>query len=271
MRHSQIRTGFTLIELLVVISIIALLIALLLPALSQAREAGWNVDCLSNQKQMALATHFYMEDHEGLTPPGWWNNKTWPHHLLPYTQDENVYECKANLSGYTDNNMYSPNGYYWGFFAGWRHNSSPFDANPTNINSVKSPARWALITEDTEDWELARRGTAVGSRYGAGIGLLNGDYSISLHYFVDFNPGSSADGGRHFRGGGSASRDPWGFENISFGDGHVHGVSMERLVVMAQQSRFWFEYPFVPQAAQGQGSNPSGPQPGAEWWMPPQW
>ena len=49
-----------MIELLVVISIIALLIALLLPALGQTKEAGRNVRCMSSERQLALATLAYM-------------------------------------------------------------------------------------------------------------------------------------------------------------------------------------------------------------------
>jgi len=58
------REGFTLIELLVVIAVIALLMAILLPALQRAREQGRAAACLSNLKQIGLAMYMYAEDHE---------------------------------------------------------------------------------------------------------------------------------------------------------------------------------------------------------------
>lgn len=66
------RAGFTLIELLVVISIIALLIAILLPALGNARDAARLAVCGSNQRQLALALTMYAQDDKrGETP---WNS-----------------------------------------------------------------------------------------------------------------------------------------------------------------------------------------------------
>ncbi len=64
------RTGFTLIELLVVISIIALLVAILLPALAAAREAGQASKCLANLKQIGTAVHLYAGDHAEMLVPG---------------------------------------------------------------------------------------------------------------------------------------------------------------------------------------------------------
>ncbi|MEM7626065.1 MAG: DUF1559 domain-containing protein [Planctomycetota bacterium] len=68
------RTAFTLIELLVVISIIALLIGLLLPALAAARNAARTSACLSNIRQLNLATHAYAADSDEFLPHGAWSS-----------------------------------------------------------------------------------------------------------------------------------------------------------------------------------------------------
>lgn len=60
--------GFTLIELLVVVAIIALLLSILLPSLTAAREQAKTVLCLNNVRQLAVANHYYSSDYNGLLP-----------------------------------------------------------------------------------------------------------------------------------------------------------------------------------------------------------
>ena len=68
--RSHLTIGFTLIELLVVISIIALLIALLLPALGKARDSAMIAKCATQEHQLGIGFHAYGADNGGYLPPG---------------------------------------------------------------------------------------------------------------------------------------------------------------------------------------------------------
>jgi prepilin-type N-terminal cleavage/methylation domain-containing protein/prepilin-type processing-associated H-X9-DG protein len=94
--------GFTLIELLVVIAIIAILAALLLPALSLARERGRRTACLNHLKQLTLASTLYVMDNEGFYPSSNTPEK-WPQAIRPGYDNVKLLACPVDQSILTTN------------------------------------------------------------------------------------------------------------------------------------------------------------------------
>jgi len=101
-REFVLRKAFTLIELLVVISIIAILVALLLPALGSANKSARNTKCLANVKGLGFAMSAYAAENKGKLMPSIINTpvpKNWYNQLIPYINDTGY----ATSSNETDN------------------------------------------------------------------------------------------------------------------------------------------------------------------------
>lgn len=99
------RGGVTIVELLVVCSILAVLFALLLPAVQSAREQARNVQCVNREREFGIAFHAFHEAHRRL-PPGWrvessaGTARSWAGRLLPYLGLTTVVpECQIGAPG----------------------------------------------------------------------------------------------------------------------------------------------------------------------------
>jgi len=106
-RNVDMRRGFTLIELLVVIAIIAILAAILFPVFSRAREKARQASCLSNVKQMALATLMYAQDYDETLPfaiggPDMGHLSGLMELLQPYMKNTQIQLCPSNPAGAID-------------------------------------------------------------------------------------------------------------------------------------------------------------------------
>jgi len=260
------------------ISIIALLIALLLPALGTARESANLIKCQSGERQLVFATTLYTEDNEQYYPEiectstcaasDW--EKWWPKRIKPYlgglsegpntdrNRDNEVFYCSVKLG---DNpkpiNTYTVNGAFW-MFRFSQYGGSLGDYS-TRVGDVKSPGRVVVMFESVVD-------------------LLDTHYKPDPLTGGGAHPGFSWQSvapyhaGRHFFGGDAGNGSPYGWDNIGFADGHVASYELKEYVANIDVG-YMFNYPFHPDNAFIRVPVPRDGPPGplGEFWFPPTW
>jgi prepilin-type N-terminal cleavage/methylation domain-containing protein len=217
--------GFTLIELLVVVSIVALLIAILLPSLTQAREAAKRGACLSQLSQTQLAAILYSDDHDGLLPDVHEANvvrsdnsklgRFYP--LQGYIGSPQNFDCPSAVGppyGWPDTRI----SYFftgqgsdapWGFVMGTRQ------SKPRAVHSIPRPAS-VVSVGDTRTPNSQKSGGGYHDYVDVPLSFFSGSYLVPRH------------------GGSSGQDDQWwlgvdyeGMMNFAFMDRHAASYSMQ--------------------------------------------
>lgn len=175
------KRAFTLIELLVVIAIIAILAAILFPVFSQAKAAAKTSVCMSNMKQMGLATQMYVNDYDDLMlfRSGWVNSRSGNTKLIGTGDSSNHYKWWNLLSPYIKNigilqcpsdNLPTPSVDFNGVTDINRSYIAVSCAESLNLSSLPDPVDTMVITE-----KWGRDYTGV--RTDSWIEPFNGDFT----------------------------------------------------------------------------------------------
>jgi prepilin-type N-terminal cleavage/methylation domain-containing protein/prepilin-type processing-associated H-X9-DG protein len=180
------RAAFTLVELLVVIGIIAVLISLLMPALSKARQQAMSVKCEANLHEIGQSIYMFAQAHNGRVPEQcnglngpWWCNYMYIHDFFEledeYGAPQQIWGCPANLP--TDNGAYMNVG-----FEGY---SQPNETAARALNDSLS-STYASYTgtgdPDNPDWSGWQM-----TAYGLSLGQLNAYADLWSYTYMGAN------------------------------------------------------------------------------------
>lgn len=259
-QHRSLQRAFTLIELLVVIAIIAILAALLVPAVKQALDSGKSAYCLSNLRQLGVANALYAANHDSRCVPlleqviegrrrttrVWMANPSF-RELIGYQENsESMYQTPEQFRCGSDTASWKPELYAYGNSLGTLTSYSynfedwfPSDGREWalasqneaghNLEDIEGPSR-KLIFHDGHDWWSKWKG----ANYIAGWNVLGQEGSVQAY------KNAGCGGPTLYRHSESA--------NIAFYDGHVETMRKEDVWIPANypsEPGMWVAVPAV--------------------------
>jgi prepilin-type N-terminal cleavage/methylation domain-containing protein/prepilin-type processing-associated H-X9-DG protein len=224
---------FTLIELLVVIAIIAILAAMLLPALSRSRESGRNTVCINQLKELMLALTMYSDDHDEKYPSsrswitGWgWDNPTFVRNGLLFAyagNDEEMFRCPTGVTTFLDHPDNSSKDYVaWTYSMNERCGVNWAGCGIYSAKEIIHSDQFLVFTDENA-WKFPPysnhplNNAALGTANWASTRVIDaiGSYHLGADAFFT------------------------GWSNVSFGDGHVsrHHISETKELTVPPQCR----------------------------------
>ncbi|MBA7610593.1 hypothetical protein ES703_17805 [subsurface metagenome] len=213
-------SGFTLVELLVVISIISMLMSIMLPGLSRARELAKRVVCLNNLRQLTLAWYFYANDNDDrlCSPDTYWNTTAGSNYwaadgpalpsnniggtetaiedgaLWPYAEQTlDLYRCKSDASGFLRSYSISNTmgGYAYGGVRPFGTLSISGASRKIVFVDAASRTRWITgsfrpidVSSTTPRWRIAN-GHNITARHSDGCNMSFADYHCKYWKWKD--------------------------------------------------------------------------------------